>query len=407
MSDVVISYSRQDSAWVDKFVLALEAEDFTVWLDRKSLAGLEIRKTVEDEIKIAKAVLVIWSETSVQSSWVIDEIDKAKKRNILIPIKKDEVNIPAGFGQMFIADLTNWNESRSHPEFERVVKSIRGLKRPASPETDRLEAAQPSDVFAWAPPPPSAPSPTGGPQGPREPSRLTMLVAVVVAIVAIVALTKLVTPPPPDLFEIAAAAAGARETEAWVVAKQADEVAARAAKENVRAPLDGSGVSRWSCLGGGSAHYEGTWRRHRKAGLGKQTLCPIGNTFTGEFLDGHPNGLGVYRVPTGITTAGVFVTGHIFEGVRRWSEAGRWPRPIASEAGRWALMTTKQDYALSGPGKVICRDQTYFKGYWVSGGLSGPGTRYASDGKILEHRFYRPDVDTAKALCGTPAAPVR
>ncbi|MGH8115482.1 MAG: toll/interleukin-1 receptor domain-containing protein [Rhodanobacteraceae bacterium] len=73
MADVFISYARADKARVVPLVAAIEAKGWSVWWDPEITPGQEFDDQIDAEIDAARAVLVIWTPTSVASRWVRGE----------------------------------------------------------------------------------------------------------------------------------------------------------------------------------------------------------------------------------------------------------------------------------------------------------------------------------------------
>jgi len=77
MADVFVSYARSDKARVAPLVAALEAQGWSVWWDPEIEAGQQFDDQIEAELDAAKAVLVVWTPTSVASRWVRGEAREA------------------------------------------------------------------------------------------------------------------------------------------------------------------------------------------------------------------------------------------------------------------------------------------------------------------------------------------
>ena len=67
MSDIFISYKREEQAIVRKLANALESEGWTVWWDPKLRAGEHFDDVIEKALNEAKCVIVMWSKRSGQS----------------------------------------------------------------------------------------------------------------------------------------------------------------------------------------------------------------------------------------------------------------------------------------------------------------------------------------------------
>ena len=99
-ADVLISYARADHPVAEEVARLLEAERYSVWWDRELAAGDEFSDVIERTLDSAKAVIVLWSETSRKSLWVRDEAAVGRDRNRLIPIALDSSPPPLGFRQI-------------------------------------------------------------------------------------------------------------------------------------------------------------------------------------------------------------------------------------------------------------------------------------------------------------------
>ena len=108
MADIFISYSKADRDLADKLATALEADGWTVWWDKSLAAGDAFRDQIMKELTAARAVIAIWTRTSIQSDWVRAEAGRAKADCKLIPVKAPELtypDIPLPFGEMHTEDV--------------------------------------------------------------------------------------------------------------------------------------------------------------------------------------------------------------------------------------------------------------------------------------------------------------
>jgi len=124
LTDIFISYAREDIGRVKPLVSALEEEGFSVWWDRELTPGDRFEEKIDEEIQLAACVLVVWTETSVLSRWVKNEALEGMDREILVPVLMDNVRLPVAFKQSQIADFTDWPESIRRREYESLVQSI-------------------------------------------------------------------------------------------------------------------------------------------------------------------------------------------------------------------------------------------------------------------------------------------
>lgn len=174
MADVFISYSRADRPRVEKLAEALGAAGISVWWDRDLEGGAEFSAETEARLNAAKAVIVVWSKTSVQSTWVADEATVGRDRKTLVPISLDGTPAKLGFRQFQVIDFAGWQGDAAAGEFLALQKAVAAKlgTAPAAPPatrpwTDRL----------------------------REPRVLALVAAAVLAFVAAATLTPRLSQP--------------------------------------------------------------------------------------------------------------------------------------------------------------------------------------------------------------------
>src|SRR5262245_52749562 len=106
MADIFISYSKADRDKVVMLAAYLESEGWTVWWDSSLTSGDTYRDEIMKQLTAARAVIVVWTQTSIKSDFVRAEAGQAKAQAKLIPVK-DGVNygdIPLPFGEMHTED---------------------------------------------------------------------------------------------------------------------------------------------------------------------------------------------------------------------------------------------------------------------------------------------------------------
>src|SRR5437868_9247470 len=91
--NLFLSYSSADREKADVIIKDLESAGLTVWYDRKQIIGGDrIREKIADGIRFSDAVLILASEASLKSRWVLNELDAAmireieERRKIVVPI---------------------------------------------------------------------------------------------------------------------------------------------------------------------------------------------------------------------------------------------------------------------------------------------------------------------------------
>jgi hypothetical protein len=127
MSDIFISYAREDRNKAELLAHIFEQQKWTVWWDKVIPPGGKYADVIGAELGSAKAVIVLWSAASVASDWVKDEAQEGINRKNLVPALISKVSPPYGFRQVQTADLSEWDGSPSDPELQSLLRSVAGL----------------------------------------------------------------------------------------------------------------------------------------------------------------------------------------------------------------------------------------------------------------------------------------
>jgi TIR domain len=125
---VFISYAHADRERVEPLVNALVAR-FNVWWDRDIEIGQTWRQSLVEKLAAARCVVVVWTVASVNRDFIWSEVERAKDRGILLPVKLDrQATIPLGFDQLQHLDLTDWTPSmRSMGRLRELFSRIDAL----------------------------------------------------------------------------------------------------------------------------------------------------------------------------------------------------------------------------------------------------------------------------------------
>lgn len=162
--DIFISYSKHDRARVEPMVAALEREGWTVYWDRRLVAGDAWHAQIAAALASARCVIVAWSAQSVVSNWVRDEATQALQRGVLVPVLIEPVAIPLGFGQVHtitVMDATGNLLPGAVPELCAGVRRHLGPGAAADVPPKRPSVSTPPAASS------SAPAPR-----PRKPGRI-------------------------------------------------------------------------------------------------------------------------------------------------------------------------------------------------------------------------------------------
>jgi hypothetical protein len=131
VSDIFLSYAKEDRGRARILAEAIERAGRSVFWDRKVPAGLTWRRFIGEELRGARCVVVAWTAASVESEWVQEEAEAAKKSGILIPVFLEEVEAPFGFASVHGPDLSAWDGSLEAPDFRQLLADLDRLLGPA------------------------------------------------------------------------------------------------------------------------------------------------------------------------------------------------------------------------------------------------------------------------------------
>lgn len=143
---VFLSYGHADRADAARLADALEASGVDVWWDHLIEGGAAFARRIESALENANAVVVLWSERSVQSDWVLDEAARGRDLRKLVPASIDGTAAPLGFRQYQTIDLTGWRAGRDDDSISRLLRAVSAvggsevglpIQPPAPPLKDR------------------------------------------------------------------------------------------------------------------------------------------------------------------------------------------------------------------------------------------------------------------------------
>jgi len=141
MADVFVSYARSDKARVAPLVAAIEAKGWSVWWDPEIDAGQQFDAQIEAALKAAKAVLVVWTPTSVTSRWVRGEAREAADRGTLVPVRFDGATLPMDVRAIHTTDLDGWGDNPQSAAFQGLLRSLSSMiARPGAPQAEHTSA---------------------------------------------------------------------------------------------------------------------------------------------------------------------------------------------------------------------------------------------------------------------------
>jgi hypothetical protein len=128
VSQVFISYKREDEIRVARIARALEKAGVEVWWDRGLPSAESFQVNIEKNLDAAGCVIVVWSQGSVapEGAYVRDEARRGLASGVLVPVIIDRIKaIPLGFGEIQAVDLSHWRGDARDPAFQDLVEAVR------------------------------------------------------------------------------------------------------------------------------------------------------------------------------------------------------------------------------------------------------------------------------------------
>ena len=113
MARVFVSYARDDVETARQLAESIAQAGHEVWWDRHLHGGSRFVAEIDRQLKEAEAVVVLWTETSVESAWVQDEAAEGRDSGRLVPVALGAVKPPLGFRQFHTIELGASTGSRA------------------------------------------------------------------------------------------------------------------------------------------------------------------------------------------------------------------------------------------------------------------------------------------------------
>jgi adenylate cyclase len=139
--DVFISYARPSEEEARRIVELLRDKGFSVWRDDELPAHRAYSDVIEERLKSAKAVVVLWSAESAKSHWVRAEADTAREAGTLVQVSLDGALPPMPFNQIQCADLKDWKGDAASAGWAKLEASVQALVGGTAEQADAAAPA--------------------------------------------------------------------------------------------------------------------------------------------------------------------------------------------------------------------------------------------------------------------------
>ena len=153
MTDVFISYTRDERSRCVSIAERLRALGLDVWFDAKLASGTAFDREIEERVRSARAVLVLWSPKSVESNWVRSEATIGQQRNVLVSVQIAPCTLPVAFTNTHTEFLHDAHFADDDPAWINILVRVANLTDHANLEKFRdidLQPARTRSKFPWA-----------------------------------------------------------------------------------------------------------------------------------------------------------------------------------------------------------------------------------------------------------------
>lgn len=150
--DVFISYKREERERCAEIYERLKALKLEVWFDARLEPGTRFDDEIEQAIRAARAVLVLWSPAAARSEWIRNEATVGKSRNVLSSAFIQPVELPIAFLSTQTEDLSQPHFRDDSPGWLSTLRRLGGLVgRPGLDAYAQLLATPDAEGFKrWA-----------------------------------------------------------------------------------------------------------------------------------------------------------------------------------------------------------------------------------------------------------------
>jgi TIR domain len=121
--DIFISHASPDHAIAARLERALEKRGLTVWLDdAEIIAGVLLSAELQDSIRAARTMLLLWSRAASRSRWVnLEWLTAFHEGRFILPCVLDDTPLPQTFGNNIFVPLRRL-DARTLDRLERSLR---------------------------------------------------------------------------------------------------------------------------------------------------------------------------------------------------------------------------------------------------------------------------------------------
>ena len=124
MARLFLSYAREDADAAKQLAQVVEGAGHEVWWDRHLHGGSQFATEIDKALKNAEAVIVLWTDASVNSAWVQDEAAEGRDSGRLIPVSLNGCRPPLGFRQFHTVELGKWDGQGEPDHLDELLDAV-------------------------------------------------------------------------------------------------------------------------------------------------------------------------------------------------------------------------------------------------------------------------------------------
>ena len=141
MPNLFVSYARADEPKAARVAAELRASGYQVWRDDQLPVHRIYADVIDERLRSAQAVVVLWSAEAGRSQWVRAEADVARAAGTLVQAALDGTVPPLPFNQIQCADLEGWSADRNAAGWKKLMHSL-GELAPLTAAEGRVSAGR-------------------------------------------------------------------------------------------------------------------------------------------------------------------------------------------------------------------------------------------------------------------------
>ncbi|MBK6994356.1 MAG: toll/interleukin-1 receptor domain-containing protein [Lewinellaceae bacterium] len=107
--------------------MALLDSGIVVWWDEDIQCGQAWNDVLDDAVKRASCIIVLWSRRAMQSRWVMHEASSAIDRGVYTPVRIELCTIDPPYNRLQATDIVEWDGRTHHPGFLDLLQRVNNL----------------------------------------------------------------------------------------------------------------------------------------------------------------------------------------------------------------------------------------------------------------------------------------